>query len=143
MKELEALKSCYRDYLKLTETLAEKASPTAGLLGLTAGPEDDPRHEEFYDRVGVLTAELLAAQPDDAALLAAAELILRSAAERGTGDLAYGFLFAAQKHAGPLIPLLSKEDCARLRDEYDRLYPKRDRMPVQREVFRLLKRRAG
>ncbi len=140
MDELEALKARYDTYLAFTRQLAAKASPTAGLLGLGSSPKDHPGHEEFYEDVGQLVTALLAADPAPAQVSEAAGLLIRSAAEHRDEPLAFWFLFAAQSHARPLIPLLAPEDCAALRTFYDANYPKNTRLPVQKEVYRLLKK---
>ena len=143
MKELDDLLACYQQYLEFTKKLKEKASPTGGLLGFGSGPEDDPGHEAFYDRVGELVQAFLAADPTPAEVNEAATLILCSAAEHEEDKLAFWFLFAGQGHARALIPLLSREDCIHLRDYYDAHYPKSSRMPVQKEVYKLLKQHAS
>ena len=54
----------------------------------------------------------------------------------------YWYMYAAQAHALPLIPGMTQEDCRVLLDWYDGAYPPRDRMPVQEQVYKALKKAA-
>ena len=64
----------------------------------------------------------------------------------GRDKIAYIYAVATDpSHRGrglcrKLIPALSSQHCALLRQLYDERYPRRDRMPVQKEVYRLLKK---
>jgi len=50
---------------------------------------------------------------------------------------------AAQGHAKALLTQLPAAHCDALRQEYDRLYPKADRLPINDEIYTLLCRRSG
>ena len=52
--------------------------------------------------------------------------------------LTYWYMYAAQKHAQPLIPLLFPQAKAEIRQQFAQLYPKQAWTPVQKEVYRLL-----
>jgi len=49
-------------------------------------------------------------------------------------------MYAAHGFTRPLIPLVSPRFAAEMRQWYENHHAKRDRMPVQREVFKLLKK---
>ena len=48
----------------------------------------------------------------------------------------------AQGLARDMIGLLTKEQCGKLLAYYDDTYPRRERMPVQKEVYKKLKKGA-
>ena len=55
--------------------------------------------------------------------------------------LPYWYMYAAHGFARPLIGLVSPEFAGRMRRWYHDHNPRPDRMPVQQEVFELLKKR--
>ena len=55
---------------------------------------------------------------------------------------AFWFLWVAVGNIRSLIPFLTNEDCKVLMDRFDQLYKKRDRMPVQAETYKMLKKAA-
>ena len=52
-------------------------------------------------------------------------------------------MYAAQGWCRELVSRLDADGCAELRTLFDELYPKRDRMPVQQELYKALKKGAG
>ena len=52
-------------------------------------------------------------------------------------------MYAAQGWCRELVGLLDVDGCAELRTLFDELYPKRDRMPVQQELYKALKKGTG
>ena len=44
------------------------------------------------------------------------------------------------RRSGEVAGLLDAAGCARLRELFDELYPRRDRMPVQQELYKALKK---
>ena len=60
--------------------------------------------------------------------------------ENFRGKLPYWYMYAAHGFARPIIPLVSPEFAKTTRVWYNERNPRPDRMPVQREVFRLLKK---
>ena len=52
-------------------------------------------------------------------------------------------MYAAQGWCRELVGLLDADGCARLQELFDELYPRRDRMPVQQELYKVLKKGAA
>ena len=130
----------YEQYLGEAEKARQKAGICDGLFGMGNDPRKAPCHEAFYDFVGKWVKEFLCMAPtaDDCAV--AAEWLLKIAdVHRGQNDI-FGYLYAAQGHVLPLITRLDRERARALLDWYEKAYPRRDRMPVQDEVFRALKK---
>ncbi len=139
---MNEIQDCYQNYPGFCREIIRKATPGAGIFGFGNGPKTHPGHEEFYNRVGTLVQKFLSMSPSEEQVCSLTALVLFSADENRSETLAYWFLYAAQGHARQLIPLLPQGEAASLLQRYDRVYPKRDRYPVQEEVYRLLKRQA-
>ena len=137
---LEQLKERCVQYQAEAEKAAKEAPPMAGVWGWGADPRNDACHTRFYEDAGQWMEQFLAASPSSEELYRAAEWLISAAAEQGN-EQTFWFLYAAQGHCKPLIPLLNKEQRTVLKDYYDAHYPKRDRMPVQKELYKLLSKK--
>lgn len=138
LKKLEAI---YSGYEETVAAVYRKAKPTDGIFGWGEDPKKDPCHMAFYENVEKWAEDFLAAQPDREAVFRAVKFLLE-APEKYRQSPCFWFMYAAQGLSRELILLLGKEQCAALLAYYDKTYPKRDRMPVQKEVYRLLKKGA-
>ena len=138
---MERLRARYGQYGQEAREAAEKASPWDGMLGFGNDPRKHACHDSFYRDVGAWTEEFLKSQPTQAQAVEVVGWILRAAKEH-EGGATYGYLYAAQGFARGLIPLMAPEDCRQLQKWYDGAYRPIDRLPVQREVYKLLKKGA-
>lgn len=142
MEMLKQLQMRYGRYVEEAAAVAEKAPAMAGFLGFGSDPRNDPCHVRFYEDVGQWVQDFCAAGSDaDGAYRAVHWMLTAAAAHRD--EPSYGFLYAAQGHCKELIGCLSREHCAELMKLYDALYPRRNRMPVQQEIYKLLRKGAG
>lgn len=139
---LQQLKERYDRYAQEAGTVRENAKFGAGLLGFGSDPRKDPCHMAFYKDAQKWMTDFMAAAPDSREACQAAEFIL-SAPVAHRGEDAYWFMYAAHGLCLELIPLLNAAQCARLAELYDREYPRRDRMAVQKEVYKRLRKGAG
>jgi len=132
---LEQLKQRYLQY----EKEAEKAMKEAGrhLWGWGDDPRNDACHIRFYEDVELWVQKFEASKPNNSQLYNALYWILTVAAEQGT-EATYWYLYAIHGHCKGLIPMLEKEQKVVLKAYYDEHYPRRDRMPVQQAVYKLL-----
>lgn len=137
--EIQTLKEIYSRYEAEAAAVRAKASVFDGLFGMGDDPRKDPCHMRFYEGVEQWAKGFLAEGPEEPAAYEAVSWILSAPADH-EGEAVYWFLYAAQGLCRDLIPTLSPEHCVQLRDFYDAHYPRRDRMPVQKEVYRLLKK---
>ncbi len=143
MNELLAeLEKCYTDYLNAAKRLPDEYSPVAGVLGVGSGPKGDPCHEKFYNDAKETANFLAELMPDSETARAAVDLILKAAVNNTDADYATMMLVAAQAHAIPLIEYLTPEDAADFLKWYDRQYPRRTRLPIQKDVGKALSARA-
>ena len=135
------LREIYETYLQKVAKVMDNASAFDGFWGWGDDPKKDPCHMEFYEAVETHLQALLKQQPSEDILFDVADWIIRAAADH-KGTAAYWYMFAVHGLCKDLIPLLTPAHCASLRDFYDDHYPKIDRLPVQRDLYKLLKKRA-
>lgn len=95
----------------------------------------------FYEDVARWVKDFVASGPDEASAYEAVYWLLSAAAEH-RGQECFGFMYAIQGLCRELIPLLSREDCGKLVKFYDEHYPKKDRLPVQTEIYKQLRKKS-
>ena len=136
---LASLEQAFSDYWQDIETCRKKYRPTDGLLGFGHGLKDDACHERFDERVKQAVIEMAEAglTPGQA------ERVLQTLLLRNDINTwhttAQWMLIAVQRHALPLIPLLSKEQAASLEASYKERWPRHTRLPVQKDILKALK----
>jgi hypothetical protein len=135
------LREIYETYIRKVTKVMANASTFDGLWGWGDDPKKDACHMEFYEAVENYLQGLIQNHASEEALFTAADWIIRAAADH-KGTAAYWYMFAAHGLCKDLIPLLTPAHCAGLRDFYDEHYPRFDRLPVQRDLYKLLKKRA-
>lgn len=136
---MEKLKEIYSDYIQSVGKVYKEAKPMDGLFGWGDDPRKDPCHMQFYEAVEQWVEEFLKTEPDPEEAFQAVRYILREASLH-PGENCFWFMFAAHGLTRKMIPLLTGVHCEMLRTYYDACYPKRDRMPAQKEVYKLLKK---
>lgn len=138
---INELKCMYEAYIAKSLDVRKKAPLFAGILGLGSDPRKHPCHEEFYEAALTWTEKFVESQPSAEAAMEAASYILEAPEPERERD-AFWFLWVAVGNIRSLIPFLTQEDCKVLMDRFDQLYKKRDRMPVQAETYKMLKKAA-
>lgn len=137
--ELASLKEIYEAYEQALNNAYEQASPYHGLLGQGSlgDPRFDPCNRAFYDKVGQWVADFAASGPSADAAYQVSRFLLEAA---GTNKKArtYWYYLVCQGYVSKLVPLLSRENCADLRDRYGKAYPKRERLPIQDQLYKQL-----
>ncbi len=137
-----ALEQAFTLYRQDLENCVKKSKPTDGLLGFGRSLKDDPCHDRFDERVKEAVDGICAASPSPADASRAMEALLRH--ETASWPLAAQWMLRAiERHSIPLIPLLTPEAAALFLKEYAAQYKPWDRLPVQQEIYKALKRRAG
>ena len=114
--------------------------PTDGLLGIGQKPGDAPCNAAFDQSVAALFAGLDAPDTPAADLAGAVEALFRADEGRRWPDYARWTLLAAQRYALPLIPRLPAADAGRLRAWYEQKWPRRMRLPLQKQVLSALRK---
>lgn len=139
---IQKLKDIYQKYDEEIRAVKAKAKPTDGLFGMGDDPRNNPCHMRFYEGVGQWVKDFLKTGPDVKSALEAARVIIEAPAAHRDGPT-YWFEFAAHGLCKDLVGVLDAAGCRELKEFYDHNYPKRDRMPVQDQVYKLLKKGAG
>ena len=136
---MQDLKNRYEQYLAEAEKARQRTGLCDGLFGMGNDPRKAPCHEAFYEFVAQWVDQFMQTEGDCGE---AARWLLKIAdAHREQKDI-FGYLYAAQGHALPLIGRMDREQAKELLCWYDSAYPRRERMPVQDQVFKALKKAA-
>ena len=139
---MEQLKEIYRTYERELVTVLQNAKPLAGWFGIS---NDDPRsapcHQTFYEAVGKWVSAFVAQRPTPEAVQKAAFLILE-AASLSRKKQTYWYYLATQGYVKELLPLMEKAQCRELLEWYDKTYPRRERLPVNDELYSQMKKSA-
>jgi len=138
---MEALRKLYTDYLEEVIEVRRKAPRFAGVFGLGEDPRKHPCHTVFYENVSKWAEEFVAAQPSRDAALEAAWFFLEEPKKHEETE-SYWFMYVCVGFIRNLIPCLKAEDCKALAERFNSLYPRRERMPVQQETFKMLQKAA-
>lgn len=136
---MEKLRIRYETYVEKALEIKKKAGPLAGIFGMGNGPQNDPAHVAFYEDVQKWVADFRMTQPGEEELFQAVRFVICAPAELGQED-SYWMMYAAQGLVKELIPGLTAEHCRYLLEFYDKNYPKKDRMPVQNDLYKGLKK---
>lgn len=142
MEMVQQLHQRYKSYVTELDRVYAEAKPADGLFGWGDDPRKDPCHMRFYEDVEGWTKAFLTDNHDPSAVFEAVSFMLRVPSEYREHQ-GFWFMYAAQGLARDMIPMLTAQQCAELRDFYDTAYQKRDRMPVQKELYKLLKKGAA
>lgn len=133
MQELMAI---YTQYEEEYTAVKKKAPPLSGFLGFGSDPKKDPCHERFFQSVEKWIKDFLDGEPDSEGAYEAVHWIVSAAAEH-KGKPVYWFMYAAHGLCRELVPLLSADQCAEMKDLYDTHFHRRDRMPAHMELYKL------
>ena len=136
---MEQLKACYAAYLAAVEKAEKNKSTWNGAFGLGASTKDHPCHDDFYEAMEAWCEAFLEKKPSQNEAEEAVRYIFEMS-EAHRDKLPYWYMYAAHGFTRPIIPMVSAEFAGSMRVWYNERNPRQDRMPVQREVFKLLKK---
>ena len=143
MVGLPELQALYQTYLEDAERVERERKPGEGLFGIGKKPSDAPCHERFAVELETLLKEFEAQSPDSAQTRDVLSYIYRASLERREPLSAYWMLNAVHGLTQSLIGRLNAEDAATLRAQYAADIPRREMLPVQKQVFSKLKQSAS
>lgn len=138
---INQLEEIYSKYEKKLSKARESAGAFAGAFNMGDDPRKHPCNQIFYDEVEEW-AESAAADIAGQDAKEAVEYILFYAGTHRDSET-YWYTYAAQKHAGKLIPKLDSESAELIYNQFVDMYPKLDRTPVQNEIVKLLAGKTG
>lgn len=124
-------------YFETVSKVIQNTKPGEGLFGV-GGPQRNPCHMDFYEQVKAAAAEVCADDADGFV-----EALLRADADHPEQpEMVKLTLVAVQGLAEPLVPAMTPEKAKELQGWYGKQYSLLNRMPVQKNVLKALKRRA-
>ena len=127
-------------YAETAESLERNRKFGEGLFGITPGPADDPAHDRFVEDLRQMLNQFGSQNPVSSEVLPVLETIYDAAQNHQSVQSAYWMLMAVHGLTADLIPRLSHEDAAMLLGRYEKQFPRRFRLPVQRQVISALKK---
>ena len=139
MAGLTEVQTLYQTYLEEVERVEQERRPGEGLFGIGNKPSDDPCHERFAAGLETLLKDFEAQEPDSAQACAVLRYIYRAQLVNREPISAYWMLNAVHGLTLSLIGRLNAEDAAALREQYASDIPRREMLPVQKQVFSKLK----
>ncbi len=137
---VDHLKKLTEDYIDKTDDLLASRKLGEGFFGMPDSAKSHPCHTEYFNAVENTVKEYIAGEPDAETAEAAVRFLLTASDEYPCSNLASWMLVAIQNHALPLIPYLSKDVKAELYTWFSKHVPRLQRLPVQREIIKALKR---
>ena len=136
----ERFQGIMEQYSEALEKAGKTRRLAGGLFGLGGGPGDDPCHDAMDKQVGELAEQFLADEDalEEAALLVSD--ILKAEKSREWTPAAKWAVLAIQRYTIPLIPEIGPEDRKELAAWYTDAYPKRQRLPIQKQIVKELEK---
>ena len=141
MTTLEQLQELYAAYEPQAKDAKKKSSYFASVLGMANDHRNHPCHDQFYQGVSAVMQEFLTQSPSQQEAGAVLQWLLMTAADHKEQPT-YWYLYAIHGFADPLIPLAEPELCRQLHEQYNKAYPRIERMPVQNNIYKALGKRA-
>ena len=136
---MQQLKQIYEDYLAAVAKAEKNKTTWNGAFGIGVSTKDHPCHDDFYEAMEAWSEEFVKKAPSREEAEEAVRYIFEMS-EKFRDKLPYWYMYAAHGFTRPIIPMVSPQFAKEMRVLYNERNPRPDRMPVQREVFRLLKK---
>lgn len=141
---LAAVVSLYEAYLDEFHRLEQSRRPLEGAFGIGNGPQNHPCHEKFAQDLERMLKDLSAQAPSSEQAGQVLRYIYCTAPLRWESETAvYWMMLAVQGLTDELIERLDTSTAKILCEEYQRLYPRYQRLPVQNRILSALQNRAG
>ena len=134
-----SLLEIYTAYEEEAGKARAEASPLADFIGGSGSFKNHWCHKKFFDAGAAWAADFLAASPSPEETAEVVTFILKAASEKRKKDT-YWYYLAAQKHTLEMLPLLSPETSREMAVWYEKTYSKRDRLPLQNSILKILKK---
>lgn len=139
MSRLEKIQALYKDYLIFAERLEENRKPGDGIFGIGRKPADDSCHDRFAEDLKQQLADYAAEAPDPKEVREVLYYIYRAPKEHLQPLSIYWMLISVHGFTEDLIGLLDPADAGMLLELYNDLYPRWDRLPAQKRIYKALK----
>ena len=130
----EKLENLISDYIEEANSVIKNQKPLAGVFGFKDSIRTDSCHAKFYDD---LSRELAEGSYDP---YEASKFLIFADSKYECPKSVKMMLTAIQGLAIPLVPSLTDEQKAELRDYFDKNIKKHTRLPVQDQLYKALKK---
>lgn len=140
MTALEQLQELYAAYEPEATDAKKKSSYFASVLGTGNDHRNHPCHDLFYQGVGAVIGEFLSGAPSEQEVGLILQWLLMTAAAH-KNQPTYWYLYAIHGYAAPLVELADPALCRQLQEQYNKAYPRYERMPVQNNIYKALCKR--
>ena len=137
---MEQLKEIYEHYIQETETIWEERSFLDGAFGIGASTKNHPCHTRFFNHVEAWVETFLKGEPEEEAAEQALVYVLKMS-QTQVDKLSYWPTYAAHGLVRPLVDFISPRCAGEMRQWYDENLPRKDRMPVHKDLYKKLKKR--
>lgn len=134
---MDTLRTLFQDYIAYAGQLREETASVKSVLGLRDREIYDSGHKTFDRAVEDWVNAFAETNPSQEDLLEALDILLFSAVGY-EGRAPYWYLCAVQRHAGPLISLLSSDSRENMQERFEARYPKGQRLPIQNDIDKQL-----
>ena len=131
--DITTIENLILDYIEEVRTVIKNSKPLAGVFGLKGGVGDDPCHMKFYEKLSEALKEV-----DDP--YQTVKLLIEAEKKYDAPKAATFMLSAIHGLAIPLVGDLDASQKAELIAYYDENVKKRDRLPVQVQLYKALKK---
>ncbi len=111
----------------------------SGIFGIGPGPGDDPCHVVMDEQVAALTSEMAKNEADPAVIGELVKAVLEAEKSREWPEAARWAVLATQRHTIPLIAGMNQSDREDILAWFEKAYPRRLRMPIQKQIINALK----
>lgn len=141
MEQSNEIYALYDAYLQKVEELERNRRPIDGLFGIIKGPKDDPCHEKFGKDLEEKLNELAASGPGPEEVSSLLEYMYSMPLQYRDNKLVYWMFAAVHILATDLIRYLDSSDAKKLYQQYQKDFPRWERMPAQKKTLKALKER--
>ena len=140
---LEEIVRLYEAYLEEFRRQKKDRKLFDGVFGFRGGPQDYPCHEKFIQDLDGKLKELRSQNPGPAQTAEILRFIYCEAPARWESEsTVYWMILAAHSLTPDLIDCLDAPNAQALYDEYQKQYPRRQRLPIQTKILNALKGRS-
>ncbi len=139
----EQIVEIYKNYAAQIEGIRSNYKQYISLFGLGNSPSKHPCHMEFLRSLEQVSKELVSQSLSPEAAQAALAYICYPSKERNVPSYAEIVYDTAHGQALSLVSALTPESAARILNEYELHYPKKQRLPNQQKLCVELKKRAA
>ena len=136
------LAQIYETYIADMVRQRDEESLSDQFSKILVGRRKDPTSEKVASDVDALLQEYVKGEPQSAEVREVLEYMYTAHQGMDMKHPAYMMILALHRYAPLLIPLLSKEDAQALVSLYDQILTKRDRLPVNVDAYKLMKKQA-